>query len=945
MINIITKAIYHSLALFLIFTLPFLSFTQEFNKAYAIEANNLVMSQNSSESDFTNPQRRANSNKNYRRSKNAQYRKGRNNQYRKKYQKPNKRVSKAKKARYSKASTKAAAAKSSGGVGKFLASNWYWIAAGAVAGGAAAAGGGGGGGGSGGGSSASTTNTETGGDTTTAGDSGSTSVFGTDLCNNFSCASTAEADAFKTDEYNNSDFLSDINAAEAYATLEKNGLAVGGDGVQIMINDEPIFVTHDELSSKISSTYSTDDPSHGTHVAAIAAGAKDDSGMHGVAFNSTLISTELGEIAALASNTIASQTKIVNASWGFPYQSSSDPTRSQEEWITILNLFNGNYYNDFKALINNEDILMVVAAGNDGDSFASVTNPTPMAFFAANSDMQGKMIAVVAVDENGKRAGFSNPAGEAASRSISALGVDVLSAFGTSFDVGFISMPFTIGSGVGNRQESLDFALSFDSTNNLNKVRDVSGNVITQTLTYCESGCSTIEAFIFFNNATNDADKRFFLVHGDSRSNLEILDYDLVAAADQSKFEAMWDASPINKDNTNQYYFSDGTSMAAPVVTGAAAVLEGAWGFLDAKEIADILLVTAKPTYVTDSGGVTNDVTQAAASDRNCGNDSSVLGVTRQLSCVYGQGTLDLAKAVSAQGEHSITAATSAENIHSASIYKVSESFMNDNTLSLSSNAFSDAVFFDVFGRNYKANFGNNMSSNFQNSTSIFANNNIMKAQDYKTSNFADANHSLSMNLKQKDNVKYADPSDPSFKLAFNGYNIAKIFNLGLAVNDVQKVIEDDQNFNITQMLKSSFLAEEIADGYLHKFNNINYQENDHIQNTSFRFGSRINDYLSTNIAIAEFKNPHFHNVKQSKSKARRMQFVMHDKAKKSALSLSLTNLNEENGNFLGSQTSGAFNLGNSNDTNYAKMSYFGDIGEKTSFLLSYIDGTSKLQG
>ncbi|MBU6339241.1 MAG: S8 family serine peptidase [Rickettsiales bacterium] len=113
--------------------------------------------------------------------------------------------------------------------------------------------------------------------------------------------SSTNANYYRTDEYNAQYGLENIHAAEAYASLSSQGLSVAGDGVKIGIVDSGVQADHVEISGNLDSTdsanYVSSEPSrdfsdgdgHGTHVASIAAGVRDGSGMHGVAYNADII--------------------------------------------------------------------------------------------------------------------------------------------------------------------------------------------------------------------------------------------------------------------------------------------------------------------------------------------------------------------------------------------------------------------------------------------------------------------------------------------------------------------------------------------------------------------------------------------------------------------------------------------------------------------------------
>ena len=105
----------------------------------------------------------------------------------------------------------------------------------------------------------------------------------------------ASPDDFKTKEYNFSTGLSLINAADAYA------LGYTGKGIVLGVADQSVNFNHIEFADKLNSgtvlpvpgTYDWVELDHGTHVGGIIAAAKNDQGMHGVAFDADLLSGEL----------------------------------------------------------------------------------------------------------------------------------------------------------------------------------------------------------------------------------------------------------------------------------------------------------------------------------------------------------------------------------------------------------------------------------------------------------------------------------------------------------------------------------------------------------------------------------------------------------------------------------------------------------------------------
>ena len=215
--------------------------------------------------------------------------------------------------------------------------------------------------------------------------------------------SDLEAATYKTSEYNNQLGLEKIQAAEAYASLAKNGKAIAGNGVTIGIIDSGVQINHPEISPRYiaqgrdyvnSDSDPNDDNGHGTFVASVAAGAKDNNQIHGVAFNSNIIAEKVSNASGMAEyvdvrngieHATASGAKVLNISLG---------------GNASTNVKNGLIY--AKAA----DVLTVAAAGNDART--SLDYP---ASYASDATLKGYVLAVGAVDSSLNLASFSNQCG------------------------------------------------------------------------------------------------------------------------------------------------------------------------------------------------------------------------------------------------------------------------------------------------------------------------------------------------------------------------------------------------------------------------------------------------------------------------------------------------------------------------------------------------------
>ena len=211
---------------------------------------------------------------------------------------------------------------------------------------------------------------------------------------------------FETTEYNAQYGLGKINASEVYAD------GYSGSGVIVGVIDTGVDIDHPDLISNIASggydyvdTDSDASPSsqgssmsHGTHVAGIIAGMKNDIGMHGVAYSAKILPLRAGNSAgsfatsAIESSidrAISQNAKVINASFG----SDTIATSLADKWKSA----------------HTNDIVTVHAAGNDGG-----VNPllgAQLPYHAGYEDLSSTLIAVVATDSNNTITSYSNRCG------------------------------------------------------------------------------------------------------------------------------------------------------------------------------------------------------------------------------------------------------------------------------------------------------------------------------------------------------------------------------------------------------------------------------------------------------------------------------------------------------------------------------------------------------
>lgn len=226
-----------------------------------------------------------------------------------------------------------------------------------------------------------------------------------------------------TSEFKSQYGLYNIQASDAYEYLANNNKAVAGDGVKLAIIDSGVTINHPDIAANYNSSISydyvnsdsdpNDDQGHGTHVASIAAGVKNGSGMHGVAYNSQIIAM-----------------KVLD--WegnGYSFNISDAIIDSSNNGAKVINLSLGSDKTalDIKnALLTakNNDVLTVAAAGNE--SSAQVNYP---ARYAVDNDLQGYLLAVGSVNNANNISDFSNQCGSIRDFCLVAPGEDIYGAY------------------------------------------------------------------------------------------------------------------------------------------------------------------------------------------------------------------------------------------------------------------------------------------------------------------------------------------------------------------------------------------------------------------------------------------------------------------------------------------------------------------------------------
>lgn len=241
---------------------------------------------------------------------------------------------------------------------------------------------------------------------------------------------------FETAEYSASGGLANISASKAYA---RGGT---GAGVTVAVIDSGVDLYHTDLDGNIASgidivdgvleggagtagTTSGDgndtndgnaSDGHGTHVAGIVAAEKNDSGIHGVAYNANILAIKAtqpagglfdpDDVADAIDYARLNGADVINMSLSFG-QGVGIPNQITASIVRAINA----------------GMVVVAATGND-----SLADPDFPASFAIDATAQGALIAVGAVDSSNDIASFSNRAGNTSGFVVMAPGVDITSA-------------------------------------------------------------------------------------------------------------------------------------------------------------------------------------------------------------------------------------------------------------------------------------------------------------------------------------------------------------------------------------------------------------------------------------------------------------------------------------------------------------------------------------
>ena len=405
----------------------------------------------------------------------------------------------------------------------------------------------------------------------------------------FAAASAANSQVassiFHTSEYFANRGLQYTNAAEAWA------LGFTGKGVRIGIADDQAQLSHPEFAGRVYWPVASDPfpnpdypnfPDHGTHVMGAAAAARNGVGMIGVAYDASIAHTVAVSNPGYpisndwAQDLVNSGVSVMNASFGPPARPSP----------TIGNSLNPNYslvhfqmlhqgqvmqYGTEVQKLANADIVMVFSAGNSRDP-----EEQPL----ASKVPEGRGLLPLITPANTALGYTSNSA-------------DAIYRIYTNATAGGNPNTWSSNQLPLSQLQAVDYS-SLAGTLIAVTAADINATTNAVTLAYFSNQCGAAADWCMTAPGVN-----------------------------------IYSTVPMNKYAEDGW---SGTSMAAPFVAGAAAVLRQAFPYMTARQVIEVLLTTAteidnsSPESIRDFGHGLLNVGRAVRGPIQFGHPSLIPG-------------------------------------------------------------------------------------------------------------------------------------------------------------------------------------------------------------------------------------------------------------------------------------------------------------------------------
>ncbi|WP_137751507.1 S8 family peptidase [Sphingopyxis sp. L1A2A] len=241
---------------------------------------------------------------------------------------------------------------------------------------------------------------------------------------------------FNTAETRRSDGVNFHGAITAYQA------GASGQGILAGVIDDGIDQDSPEFTGRISSLSAdvagsrgiNGEGSHGTNVAQILLGGKNDEGTFGIAFNANLLVLRADRPGSCATEDPSND----ESGCLFPENAiAAGLDRAVSAGARVVNISLGGddapgaTLRGAVARATAAGIIVILSAGNEGDTTANGNDPNNPGLFAQGMrDAGGGLVIIVgSVNENGVSSGFSNRAGTYAGSYLAALGEGVCCAY------------------------------------------------------------------------------------------------------------------------------------------------------------------------------------------------------------------------------------------------------------------------------------------------------------------------------------------------------------------------------------------------------------------------------------------------------------------------------------------------------------------------------------